>query len=96
MSRQDDKSLQNSIPSQYCSLESLYMLNPVLIYLPAHNDMQYSRHRLAWLASTTGGGLGADSDRISKAFLLELDGRVYGGCDETSVSFAKLMAPAVQ
>jgi len=52
-----------------------YILGSVLIYLPAHNDMQYSRHRhgflgrrrarlLAWLAAPTGGGLGTDSDRI--------------------------------
>ena len=43
---------------------SLYTLETVLIYLPAHLDMQYSRHSLAWLEAATGGGLDADGDRI--------------------------------
>jgi len=38
--------------------------------------MQYSRHRLAWLASTAGGGLGADGDRISLSLWEQMENRM--------------------
>jgi hypothetical protein len=63
--RQNNNNRQATIPNIYCSLVSLYILDTVLIYLPAHREMQYSRHTLAWPEAATGGGLGADNDRIS-------------------------------
>jgi hypothetical protein len=62
MSRQHNESKQYFLV--YAVASYPYVLQTVLIYLPAHNEMQYSRHRLAWLEAATGGGLGADSDRI--------------------------------